>query len=259
MDRIDKLLANTGRWSRKEAAELIRTGLYYSGHSGGAYDLTIEPLSTLWNFTGGTHEVPPAQAVAEAAARVDYRLIRLEGNTLTFLSPDVTLDLGSIAKGYIADRVKEYLVSRGVASAIINLGGNVLCVGQRPDNEPFRIGLQKPFEDRNELIARLRIRDQSVVSSGVYERCFTVDGTNYHHLLNPDTGYPYDNGLIAVTIVSPHSVDGDALSTACFSMGLEKGMALLQSMEGIYGYFITGDYEIHYSDGAKELLEPGQG
>lgn len=242
-----------------DTAELIRTGLYYSGRSGGAYDLTIEPLSTLWNFTGGTHEVPPAQAVAEAAARVDYRLIRLEGNTLTFLSPDVTLDLGSIAKGYIADRVKEYLVSRGVASAIINLGGNVLCVGQRPDNEPFRIGLQKPFEDRNELIARLRIRDQSVVSSGVYERCFTVDGTNYHHLLNPDTGYPYDNGLIAVTIVSPHSVDGDALSTACFSMGLEKGMALLQSMEGIYGYFITGDYEIHYSDGAKELLEPGQG
>jgi thiamine biosynthesis lipoprotein len=96
----------------------------------------------------------------------------------------------------------------------------------------------------------------SVVSSGVYERHFVVDGKNYHHLLNPATGYPYDNGLIAVTIVSPRSVDGDALSTTCFSLGLEKGLELINSMDGIYGYFITDDYEIHYSDGAQKLVIP---
>lgn len=241
----------------KDTAELIREGLRYSKLSDGAYDLTIEPLSSLWNFTDGKKEVPPQEQILEAAERVGWENLRLEGDTLTFLSPDTAIDLGSIAKGFIADRLKEYLVEQGVKSAIINLGGNVLCVGGLPDGGPFRIGLQKPFQDRNEIIANLDIRGRSVVSSGVYERCFTVDGKNYHHILNPKTGYPYENGLIAVTIVSPRSVDGDALSTTCFSLGLEKGMELVDSLDGIYGYFITDDYEIHYSDGAKSLLNPG--
>ena len=166
------------------------------------------------------------------------------------------IDAGAIAKGYIADRIKDYLLAHGVESAIINLGGNVLCIGEKPDGTPFKIGLQKPFEGRNEIISNLSINDMSVVSSGVYERHFVVDGENYHHLLNPATGYPYDNGLIAVTIVSPRSVDGDALSTTCFSLGLEKGLELINSMDGIYGYFITDDYEIHYSDGAQKLVIP---
>jgi len=238
----------------EDTAQLIREGLFYSEASDGAFDLTIEPLSTLWNFTGGRTEVPPKEEIEEAASRVGWQNLRLEGNTLTFLSPDTAIDLGSIAKGYIADRVKEYLLSRGVQSAIINLGGNVLCVGERPGKQPFRIGLQKPFESHNETIANLDIRDLSVVSSGVYERHFVADGKNYHHLLNPKTGYPYDNGLIAVTIVSPRSVDGDALSTTCFSLGLTDGLALVNSMDGIYAYFITEDYEIHCSDGARELL-----
>ncbi len=240
----------------KDTADLIREGLHYSEVSDGAYDLTIEPLSSLWNFTDGKKVIPPENQIREAAGRVGWENLRLEGDTLTFLSPDTTLDLGSIAKGFIADRLKEYLVGKGVKSAIINLGGNVLCIGGLPQGRPFRIGLQKPFEDRNEIIANLDINDLSVVSSGVYERCFTVDGKNYHHLLNPKTGYPYENGLIAVTIVSPRSVDGDALSTTCFSLGLEKGMELVDSLDGIYGFFITDDYEIHYSEGAEALLDP---
>lgn len=100
----------------------------------------------------------------------------------------------------------------------------------------------------------LNITDQSVVTSGVYERCFEQDGVHYHHLLNPKTGYPYDNGLLSVTIVSDRSVDGDGLSTACFSLGLEQGMELANSLEGVYAYFITEDYEIHCSDGAEALL-----
>ena len=236
-----------------DTASLIEEGLFYSRLSDGGYDLTVEPLSSLWDFTSGQNVIPPKEDIETAAAKVGYENLALEGNTLTFLSPDTTLDLGSIAKGFIADRLKEYLVSQGVESAIINLGGNVLCIGSQPDGEPFRIGIQKPFASHNETVGFVEIDDASVVSSGVYERCFTADGKNYHHLLDPRTGYPYDNGLISVVIICPESVDGDALSTTCFSLGLEKGMELLDSTEDAAGIFITEDYELHFSEGAAEL------
>ena len=238
----------------QDTADLIREGLEYSRLSDGAFDITIEPLSSLWDFTSGEAVIPEESAIQAAAARVDYRNLVLDGNTLTFLSPDTTIDLGSIAKGFIADRLKEYLVGQGVKSAIINLGGNVLCIGEQPDGSPFLIGLQAPFEERNTIYANLEIHDLSVVSSGVYERHFVVDGKNYHHLLNPKTGYPYDNGLISVTILSSRSVDGDALSTTCFSLGLEKGLALVNFLDGIDAFFMTEDKEVHYSDGAEAFL-----
>lgn len=235
-------------------AELIREGLAFSEVSDGAFDVTIEPLSSLWNFSGGEKKVPEKEAILEAAGKVDYRKVSVEGNTVRFADDDTAVELGAIAKGYIADQVKDYLESRGVESGLIDLGGNILCIGSRPDGTPFKIGLQKPYFDRKETIAVLNITDQSVVTSGVYERCFEQDGVNYHHLLDPKTGYPYDNGLLSVTIVSDRSVDGDGLSTTCFSLGLEKGMELVDSLADVYGYFITEDYEVHYSRGAEELL-----
>ena len=113
----------------------------------------------------------------------------------------------------------------------------------------------RPYADRNETIATLDIDGMSVVSSGVYERHFVKDGVNYHHILNPRDGYPYQNGLVSVTIISDLSVDGDGLSTTCFSMGLEKGKALIDSIDGAYGVFITDDYEIVYSEGAEKFLD----
>lgn len=235
-------------------AELIAKGIYYSQLSDGGFDVTIEPLSSLWDFTSPNPVIPPEEEIRQAEQKVDYRNLKLDGNKLTFLSPDTSLDFGAIAKGYIADRMKDYLLEQGVKSAVINLGGNVLCVGEKPGGTPFKIGLQKPFADRNETIETLDIRDMSVVSSGVYERHFEKDGVNYHHLLNPQDGYPFDNGLISVTILSKLSANGDGLSTACFSLGLDKGIALLDSLEGVYGVFITDDYEVHYSEGAREFL-----
>ena len=238
-----------------DTASLIATGLKYCEISGGAFDITIEPLSSLWDFTSGSAQVPDGADIAAAAARVDYRNLRLDGNYLTFLSPDTTIDLGSIANGYIADRLKDYLVEKHVESAIINLGGNVLCVGGLPDGTDFHIGLQKPFAGRTETFANVAVNGMSVVSSGVYERHFELDGVNYHHLLDPKTGYPYQNGLVSVTILSPRSVDGDALSTTCFSLGLEDGMALLDSIGDVCGIFVTEDGEIYYSEGAEEYVE----
>lgn len=154
---------------------------------------------------------------------MDYRKVHVNGNTVTFDPLGMGLDLGAIAKGYIADRLKDYLTGQGVKSALINLGGNVLCIGERPDQTPFRIGVRKPFGEISETLTVCEITDQSLVSSGSYERYFERDGRLYHHILNPDSGYPYDNGLCAVSIRSDSSLAGDALSTVVFALGRKKG------------------------------------
>lgn len=237
-----------------KTAWVLRKGLEYSRISDGAFDITIEPLSSLWNFTGENPQIPPREEIQKALEKVGYKNVLLEGNQVTFLNDETTIELGAIAKGFIADEMKSYLEAQGVKSAVINLGGNVLCVGKRPDGTPFKIGLQKPYATHTETVAALEITGMSVVSSGVYERHFIIDGVNYHHILNPSTGYPYENGLVQVSIISPQSVDGDGLSTTCFALGLERGMELIDSMDGICAVFITDDGELHYTEGARDLL-----
>lgn len=238
----------------QETADLIETGLSYSSLSQGAFDLTIEPVSSLWNFTSEEKVVPDKSAVEAALPLVDYTKVTLNGNHIRFDSPDMGLDLGAVAKGYIADRIKDFLVEKGIKSGIINLGGNVLCIGGRTDGTPFKIGIQKPFADRSETLCTVDISDKSVVSSGIYERCFELDGQFYHHILDPSTGYPYDNGLVSVTIISDKSVDGDGLSTTCFALGLEKGLELINSLENVEAIFITENYQIHYSDDFQDTV-----
>lgn len=235
-------------------ADLIQKGLEYSRLSDGAFDITIAPVSSLWDFSSENPHVPEKAALDEALSLVGWENVDLQGNRIRFLKEGMEIDLGGIAKGYIADCLKEYLISQGVESAIINLGGNVLCIGSRPDGTPFKIGIQKPFSDRNETLASVELSDQSVVSSGTYERNFEEDGIFYHHILNPKTGYPYDNGLTSVTIFSDASVDGDGLSTSCFALGLEQGMALIDSIPDVYALFVTEDGELHYSDGLLDTF-----
>ena len=238
-------------------AELVSEGLDYSELSEGAFDIAIEPLTSLWDFTAEDPQVPEDSLIQAALPKCDYHNISVDRvkNEITLKTDDTAIELGSIAKGYIADRLKDYLVSRNIKSAIINLGGNVLCIGEKPDNSAFKIGIQKPFADRSKTIAVMDIKDKSVVSSGIYERCFEQDGTLYHHLLNPETGYPYDNGLIAVTIISGKSVDGDALSTTCFALGLENGMKLAESLDDVQAFFVTSDYEIHYTKDFQKKIK----
>lgn len=242
-----------------DMAALLSKGLEYCRLSDGAFDITIEPLSSLWVFTGDSPAVPDADSIRRAVEKIGWQNLRLNGTTLTFLSDRTTIDLGAIAKGYIADRIREYLVEHGVTSAIIDLGGNILCIGQKPDGNPFSIGLKKPFAGQSETSGVLSVADMSVVTSGVYERHFIINGKNYHHILNPVDGYPYDNGLLSVTILSGTSADGDGLSTVCFSLGLEKGLGLVNSLEGVYACFIDEDYNIYYSEGMDAFLSEGKG
>lgn len=231
-----------------ETAQLIAKGLAYGRLSDGNFDISIEPVSSLWDFTSGEKAIPSEESLLSALPLVNYKNVTLNGQHVQFAEEHMGLDLGAIAKGYIADKIKEFLLSKGVKSAIINLGGNVLCVGSKPDGSPFRVGIQKPFAERSETAAVVDISDQSMVSSGVYERYFEKNGQRYHHILNPATGYPYENSLVSVTIISDKSVDGDGLSTSCFALGLEKGMALINSLPEVHAVFITDDYEMHYSE-----------
>ncbi|MDD5935800.1 MAG: FAD:protein FMN transferase [Clostridiales bacterium] len=237
-----------------DTLELLQTGLNYCSISNGAFDLSVEPLTSLWNFGNENQRLPEPSEINEALTHIGYQDVKIDGNTVTLTKNGMGLDLGAIAKGYIADKIKEYLLEQGVTCATINLGGNVLCVGAKPDGSPFKIGIQKPYEDRSETIAVMELGDKSVVSSGIYERYFEVDGVKYHHILNPSTGYPYDNNLLSVTIVSDKSTDGDALSTTCFALGLEKGLELIDSMDNTYAVFITKDDQLHYSKGFLEAI-----
>ena len=239
----------------EDTAAILRAGLFFSEISGGAFDITIAPISSLWDFTAEKPQVPSKEQIEDALSSVDYRNLHLDGNTLTFSSDTVQVDPGAIAKGYIADRLNEYLNSQGVKSGYLNLGGNVLCIGSKPDGSSYRIGLQKPFGEQNEAVLVLSVQDKSIVTSGVYERCFTSDGVFYHHLLNPNTGYPFQNGLLSITIISDSSTDGDGYSTTCFALGLEEGMKLVNRTEGLEAIFITEDEVIHYSDGAEQYVE----
>lgn len=241
----------------KEMAELVKKGLEYSKMSQGGFDITVYPVSSLWDFTSEQPEIPGKRQIRQAVQYVDYNNVMVDEESITFAMPGMGIDLGGIAKGYIADRLKDYLTEGGVTSGMINLGGNVLCIGRKSKREPFRIGIQQPFADRNETIAVINAQDVSVVSSGIYERYIQDGDRMYHHILNPKTGYSYDNGLIGVTIVSPKSVDGDGISTSAFALGLEEGMKLIDSLEGVEAVFITEDETLHYTDGFQEMLRQG--
>ena len=237
----------------EDLASLLSQGLSITRESDGAFDIAIAPLTSLWDFTAEDPKVPDDAAIQKALPLCSSDGVTIDGQDITLPSDDIQFDVGAIAKGYIADRLKDFLVKKGVNSAIINLGGNVLCIGSKPDGTPFKVGIQKPFADRNETEAVMDITGKSVVSSGIYERCFKQGGKLYHHILNPPTGYPYDNGLISVTIISDQSVDGDALSTTCFALGLEDGLKFAEK-KGVQAVFITEDYELHYTDGFQDEI-----
>lgn len=235
-----------------ELFEVIETGKKYSEISGDAFCIAMKPLTSLWNFTDGERNVPTDEQITSVLPVLNSNDILLRApNEITFANKGMGIDLGAIAKGYIADKIKEYLISNGVNSAIIYLGGNVLCVGEK-ETGAFKIGIEKPFDTDGKPAAIVSVSDTSVVTSGTYERYFEKDGKFYHHILDKNTGYPIDNDLTAVTIITPVSTDADALSTTCFSLGLEKGMKLLESVNYADGFFITKDGEYYYTEGFEE-------
>ena len=220
--------------------EVLALALEYCRESGGRYDVTMGAVSALYDFSGDAH-FPGGAAISEALSHVGWENIRIDGDTVTLTDPAAVIDLGSIAKGWIADRMKDLLTERGVKHAILSLGGNVLCLGGKPDGSDYVIGIQYPERESTALAAKVAVREESVVTSGVYERFFVENGVTYSHLLDPATGLPLQTGLLAVSVVGPCSARCDALSTVCFALGAEDGIALIDSLDGYEAIFIQAD------------------
>ena len=233
-----------------ETADLIAQALDYAEMTDGLIDPTIAPLADLWNFSGSpAGPVPSDSAIQKLLSHVDYTAVIVEGNTVRLNDPEARLDLGFIAKGYIADRLKELFLREGLSSALIDLGGNILAVGSKPGAEGFSIGIRKPFGERYDTLRILSLNDRSLVSSGTYERGFEEGGIWYHHILNPFTGYPANTRLSQVTILSDSSTQGDALSTTCFLLGAERGMELIESLPDVEALFVLEDGTLLQTDG----------
>ncbi len=234
--------------------EVLALALEYCELSGGRYDVTMGGVSALYDFGGDAHR-PDGAALAEALRHVGWENVRIDGDTVTLGDPEAVIDLGSVAKGWIADRMKELLISRGVEHAILSLGGNILTLGGRPDGAPYKVGIQYPERDSSALAATVAIRDESVVTSGVYERFFVEDGAVFAHILDPGTGLPLRNGLLAVSVTGPCSARCDALSTFCFALGPDEGLAYIDALDGYEAVFITDDHTLLRSAGFGAMEE----
>ncbi len=238
----------------KDTLTILEAARGISERTGGAFDITIAPASTLWDFTSGAKLLPDAQALEAAAARIDYTKVEVDGDTVT-LPEGMMIDLGGIAKGYIADAVKAYLVNRGVESAILSFGGNIVAIGQKPDGSPWKVGIQDIDRPTGEYMLVAKNFGGSTVTSGIYERGFELDGVYYHHILSTETGWPVENELASVTIFSENSMEGDALATAAFALGTEQGAALIEGLDGVEAVFIARDRAVTYTSGAGAYMQ----
>lgn len=236
---------------------VIKSGKYFSKLSGGRFDISIGPLVKLWNIGTEYAKVPVEQEITSKKALVDYDNVILNESEKSVMMKEkgMLLDLGGIAKGYGADEVVGILKENDVKHAIINLGGNVFAYGNKQDGTPWRVGVQNPYSSRGEYLGIVQVSNKTVVTSGVYERYFEEDGKRYHHILDPDTGYPVENNLVGISIIASSSIDADSLSTAVFALGLDKGIELIEKLENIDAVFVTNDSEVYITSGFKDNFE----
>ena len=252
---IGRINSAGGDWVEvsDDALRLIQEGLRYSELAGGDFDITIGGVTELWDFHADEENavLPDADALAEAVTHVGYDKAEIEGHKVRLTDPETKIDLGGIAKGYIGDRMADLLKERGVTSGIINLGGNVICIGGKTTEDGFAIGVEMPFSDHTEIVGKIYARDMTLVTSGVYERKIVVDGKLYHHILSPGTGYSAETDLDAVTLTAQtgRSMDIDALSTTCLIKGSEEAKELIEKTDGVEAVFIHNDGTIETTSG----------
>ncbi|NOU79835.1 FAD:protein FMN transferase [Paenibacillus sp. LMG 31459] len=241
-----------------ETLDIVKLSLKYAEEMDGLYDPTVGPLVDLWAIGEGGERVPDQAAIDKARSLTNYKDVIVDdaAKTVKLAKEGMVLDMGGIGKGYAADRIADYLKAQGLDSAMINLGGSsIIALGNKPNGSPWNIGLQDPDQSRGTQLGTIKISDEVIDASGVYERFFMQDGVRYHHILDPRTGFPSQNGLKSITIMSPNATDADALSTGVFLMGLEDGMKYLEALpEKVDAFFITDDNKIYATSSLRERL-----
>ncbi|SJZ97964.1 thiamine biosynthesis lipoprotein [Pilibacter termitis] len=263
---IDKINEASGKKAvvvNEEIFYLVKKAKEYSEESNGKFDLTIGVITQLWHIGFEDAQKPTQSEIDQALQLVNYQDVELdEQKHSVFLKKEgMKLDLGAIAKGFITDKVVEFLQKNGVTTAIVDLGGNVFVLGHsyRGADIPWTVGIQDPNKARNTEVGTLLGVNASFVTSGIYERYLKVNGEVYHHIMNPKTGYPFDNELAGVTIVSEKSIDGDGLSTTVFALGLSEGMKYIESHKGVEAVFVTKDDKIYKTSGVEKTFELDKG
>jgi len=225
--------------------ELIKRAKAVSLLDDSLFNFTIGPLVKRWKIGFNGHSVPAASDLQSLLALTNPQDVVLDDTARSvFLQHSgMEIDLGAIAKGYIADVVRDFLLAEQVPQGLINLGGNVQTLGAS-GQEGWGIGLKKPFAAEDALLGVIHVSNKSVVTSGIYERYFELDGRRYHHILDPKTGYPLDNELQSVTVISEDSIDGDIYTTLLYGMGIEKSLEYLQDLAHIEAIFVTKQQQI---------------
>jgi thiamine biosynthesis lipoprotein len=269
-----------------DVADIMTRALSVCAETNGALDISIYPVLKAWGFTTGSYRVPEADEIDALLENVDYRKVQQDTGTVLLshcaqqdtgtvllssaggesdksassdlgcqvsIAPGMQVDLGSVVKGYTGSAVAKYFRDNGVKSALINLGGNVECIGKKPDGNKWKVAIKSPFADsQTGIFGVIDAEDMAIITSGGYERYFEEDGKTYWHILDPKTGYPAENGLVSVTIIGSDGLRCDGLSTALFVMGLDDAIDFWKQSGDFDAVFITESGEVYITSGIAD-------
>lgn len=240
----------------EEVFFVMEKALEYAEESSGDFDPTIGVVTSLWNIGQEDAAVPDQDELDAALELVDYSLVELdEENQTIFLQEEgMIIDLGAIAKGYITDEAARVLVEEGVNTAIVDLGGDIVVVGNstRGEDQPWSVGIQNPYGGRGEILGLVPVSDKAIVTSGIYERTFEEAGEQYHHLMDTETGFPIVNSISGLSIIADNATDADALANIAFSLGVEDGLDYINTLDGVDVIYITNDSKVYASEGIAD-------
>ena len=233
---------------------LFERAAFFAEKTDGAFNPVIGSVVKLWNIGFENARKPEDQDIRNALFRTGYKDLQLTADTVFLKKGGMKLDLGAIAKGFAADALARIVQQAGIAHALVDIGGTIATVGKRPDGNLWNIGIRDPRVRQGQPVIAASIENRSISTSGSYERYFEQNGIRYHHILDPATGYPVRNNLIAVSVFSDSATDADALSTACFVLGYEKAVKLLPELSGAEALFIFDDNSVRATGGLQQHI-----
>ncbi|MGM0122946.1 thiamine biosynthesis lipoprotein [Enterococcus sp. AZ194] len=258
---IDEINAQAGIKPVKVTEDmygLLKQAYMYSEESDAGFNMTIGAITQLWRIGFDDARKPAQSEIDEGLKHIDYSKVKFDDKNQTVYLEEkgMIIDLGAIAKGYITDEVVKVLKKEGVTTAIIDLGGNVYVLGHSPrgKDEPWTVGIQDPNSPRGSVLGSIKETNKTLVTSGIYERYLEVDGKKYHHIFDSKTGYPYDNDVASVTVITDKSIDGDGLTTVIFDKGVKAGLDYIEQKtdKGTNAIFVTKEGKVYVTDAIKD-------